>query len=84
MPYAYILQLTSPILISLFLQSPIGGHPDLPLSSSSSFSKGRCGPRMRSLYHGSKYVKNTASTMYTYRNNLIERRSVEYITLLFK
>ena len=40
MPYAYILQLTSPILISLFLQSPMGGHPDLPLSSSSSLSKG--------------------------------------------
>ena len=49
-----IFQISLPILISLFLQSPMGGHPDLPLSSSSSRSKGKCGPRTRSLYHGSK------------------------------
>ena len=40
-----------PILISLFLQSPIGGQPRLLLSSSSRYSNGSAGPLTLSRPH---------------------------------
>ena len=56
-----------PILISLFLQSPIGGQPRLLLSSSSRYSNGRAGPLTLSLYNGSKRLKKSSSKTNTWK-----------------
>ena len=56
-----------PILISLFLQSPIGGQPRLLLSSSSRYSNGSAGPLTLSLYKGSKRLKKSSSNTNTWK-----------------
>ena len=55
-----------PIFISLFLQSPMGGHPALLFSSSSRCSKGWVGPRKYCLYSGKSLKKNIPSSTNTY------------------
>ena len=50
-----------PILISLFLQLPIGGQPDLLRNSSSKCSNLNLGPRILSLYQGNALANKTPS-----------------------